>query len=62
MKLKVVETMLKYFCINAIVIIVTFAGLLPLEVEKNELAISYLFPILAGGKDFSDEPHIIATS
>mgnify|MGYP000870079520 CR=1 FL=1 len=48
MKLKVIKAMLKYFCIDTVVIIITFIGLLPLEISEEKLAIINLFPVFAG--------------
>lgn len=40
--------MLKNFGINAIIVVVSFSGLLPLKVKEKEFAISHLFPVFSG--------------
>lgn len=57
-----IETMLKYLSINAIVIIITFCCLLPFEVKKKIFTIVYLLPIPTSGENFSYQLSIVASA
>jgi hypothetical protein len=54
MKLKVIETVFKYFVIDAILIFVVFVSLLPLEIQKQVFVVGSFLPLLSGGEDSSN--------
>lgn len=50
MKLKMVERVFEYFVINAVLVSVAFARLLPLKIQKYLFAVVHFLPLLPGRK------------